>query len=428
MSNKEIRVAIIGTGAISHRHMNVWSHVPQVKVVAAAEIDDRKLKQWGERYHFNEKDLYHDFREMLKRDDIDAVDVCVHNNLHTPVSMYVMKAGYPCYSEKPMSASYFDSKLLYDCSKATGQKLAIQISSLYTGQTYIAKKLIDAGKLGDIYHARVATAYHRRRNCFDRGALMVSPSFQDKEMAGHGQFIDLGIYHFGQMLFLLGLPELDTVLGNMYSKVHRYNDEWASRHPMGVEDMGVGYATFKGGLSLEVMEAAACNVAGTGFDGIDDNYIAGSIGGLHIAHADAMGGDWAMGGMGGPGGGMGMGMPEAMQPKLLFQGLDEFGFEVKTDYQAYYNQQDMKTYTPETMMYFDNQFHWYSYLVGDLTDETRYNTPLIGMNASLLCEGVCMASELGRAVTADEIKANSKSLAIWKQPTPWGVFDYDSSL
>ena len=420
LSKKEIRVAIIGTGAISHRHMTVWSHIPQVKIVAAAEIDLPKLKAWGEQYHIDEKDLYTDFREMLKRDDIDAVDVCVHNNLHTPVSMYVMKAGYPCYSEKPMSASYYDSKLLRDCSKATGQKLAIQISSLYTGQTYIAKKLIDAGKLGDIYHARVANAFHRRRNCFDRGAMGVSKAFQDKAMAGYGQFIDLGIYHFGQMLFLLGLPELDSVLGNMYSKVHTYNDEWLARHPLGVEDMGVGYATFKGGLSVEVMDAAACNVAGLNFDSLDDTYIAGSTGGLHIAKVDCGGGDWARrgpAGMGGPAG-----------PSLTFQGLDEFGFEIKTDYQAYYNQQDLKTYFPETMMYFDNQFHWYSYLVGDLTDETRYDTPLIGMNVSLLCEGVIMSSELGRAVTADEIKANSKSLAIWKQETPWGVFDYDASL
>ena len=43
---------------------------------------------------------------MLKRDDIDEVEVCVHNNLHTSVATAVMAAGFPCYSEKPMSASY----------------------------------------------------------------------------------------------------------------------------------------------------------------------------------------------------------------------------------------------------------------------------------------------------------------------------------
>ena len=103
---KSVRIAIIGTGTISHRHMKVWSHIPEAKIVAAADINESVLKKWGEQYHLPEKDLYTDFREMLKRDDIDAVDVCVFNNLHAPIALYVMKAGYDCYREKPMSATY----------------------------------------------------------------------------------------------------------------------------------------------------------------------------------------------------------------------------------------------------------------------------------------------------------------------------------
>ena len=418
---QELRVAIIGTGTISNRHMKVWGNIPQVKVVAAAEINEPKLKAWGERYHFNEKDLYTDFREMLKRDDIDAVDVCVHNNLHTPVSMYVMKAGYPCYSEKPMSASYFDSKLLYDCAKATGQKLAIQISSLYSAQTYIAKQVLNAGKLGNVYHARMATASHRRRNAVDRAALFSSPDFRDAYMAGHGQIVDLGIYHFGQMLYLLGLPELDSVLGKLHQGVEMPNEEWAKSHPMTVEDMGVGFATFKNGLSLELQEASAVNK-----DDHMDHHILGSKGGLYWGMTDDFGGDWSMGGGGGPMGGGGL--PGPLQPQLYYRGQDEFGYDVTIDYHAYENQQDLKTYKPEMMQWFDNQLHWYNYLTGKLTDETRYNTPLIGLNVSLLTDGLVLSAEMGRAVTADEIKTNSKSLAIWKQETPWGVFDYDASL
>ncbi|MBO5999445.1 MAG: Gfo/Idh/MocA family oxidoreductase [Lachnospiraceae bacterium] len=417
---QEIRVALIGTGAISNRHMKVWGHIPQVKVVAAAEIDEAKLKAWGERYGFDEKDLYTDFREMLKRDDIDAVDVCVHNNLHTPVSTYVLKAGYPCYSEKPMSATYFDSKLLYDTAIETGQKLAIQISSLYSMQTYIAKKVIEAGKLGDVYHARSATASRRRRNAVDRPALFSSVSFREKEMAGHGQIVDLGCYHFGQMLYLLGLPELTCVLGKLHNGVAMPSEAWAKSHPMTVEDMGVGFATFANGLSLEIQEASAINR-----DDFNDHYIMGSKGGLTWGMTDDFGGDWSMGGMGpmGP-----TGLPGPLQPQLKYRGLDEFGFDVTIDYNAYENQQDVRAYDPEMLQYLDNQLHWYNYLIGKLTDETRYNTPLIGLNASLLTEGLVLSSELGRSVTADEIKAMSKSMGIWKQETPWGVFDYEATL
>ena len=128
---KEIRIAIIGTGMISHRHMTVIENLKKrgqaLKVVAAAEIDKEKLEAFGKQYGIPEENLYQDFREMLKRDDIDEVEVCVHNNLHTSVATAVMAAGFDCYSEKPMAASYADAKILYDAQKKYGKKLAVQI-------------------------------------------------------------------------------------------------------------------------------------------------------------------------------------------------------------------------------------------------------------------------------------------------------------
>jgi hypothetical protein len=100
---------------------------------------------------------------------------------------------------------------------------------------------------------------------------------------------------------------------------------------------------------------------------------------------------------------------------------------VDCDLKPYYNQQMKKGYDPSLMMWYDNQMHWYHYLAGNLTDETRYDTPLIGLQASLLADGIVISGAEGRSVTADEIKEKSKSLAMWKQQTPWGIFDYDST-
>ncbi len=229
--------------------------------------------------------------------------------------------------------------------------------------------------------------------------------------------MDIGVYHLGQMLYLLGLPELDSVLGRTYQKVVQHGDAWASQHPMGVEDMGVGFATFKNGTSLEFMQASAINIEEPG-----KSYITGTQGGLQYTWVDEFGGDWSMGV---PPFGQ---IPQNMQSTLKFTGIDEFGFAVTTDYRSYENQQDLKTYDPDMMQWFDNQLHWYNYLTGKLTDKTRYNTPLIGLNASLLTEGLVLSSERGCAVTAEEIRALSKSTAIWHQQTPWGVFDYDATI
>lgn len=407
---KNIRIAIIGTGSISHRHMKVWAHIPQVTVVAAAEIDEKKLAAWAQQYGITA--CYTDFRKMLQRDDIDAVDVCVHNNLHAPVCMAVMKAGFHCYCEKPMSATYYDSHLMAQCARACGVKFAVQISSLFTEQTRTGKRVIESGVLGDIYHARSVFASYRRRPGLDGPFNRGTPDFMRKAMAGHGQSIDTGIYHLGQMLHLLGLPELKTVYGKAYHKM-------ASPVPgraVEVEDMCVGLAEFEGGLTLDIQEANACNV-----DLPPRSYITGTQGALTYWNIDEVGGEWSMGQ--GPGGML----PEHMQHGMRFTGQYD-GMHVDCDLKTYYNQMLNRCYDPEMMVWYDNQLHWYKYLIGELTDAQRYDTPEIAMQASLLTEGIFISQQEGRSVTAQEIMEKSVSTAIWKQETPWGIFDYEASV
>ena len=80
---------------------------------------------------------------------------------------------------------------------------------------------------------------------------------------------------------------------------------------------------------------------------------------------------------------------------------------------------------PGLEKYNDNQLHWYSYLLGELTDETRIDSPYIAMQTAFLSDGVVLSSELGRSVSAEEIKAMSKSIAIREQETPFGTIKYD---
>ena len=252
---KEIRIAIIGTGMISHRHMTVINNLKKqgqaLTVVAAAEIDKDKLEAFGKQYGISEEKLYQDFREMLKRDDIDEVEVCVHNNLHTSVATAVMVAGFDCYSEKPMSASYADAKILYDAQKKYGKKLAIKISSIYNPQTRIAKKMIEEGKLGKVYHAR--SVGHRRQGRPGYDMPFFSKDFINPKVGVHGPLFDLGIYHLAQMLYVLGMPELESVYG--VQSCDYWTDERIDKitnRIAPVEDLGVGIARFKGGLSMDI--------------------------------------------------------------------------------------------------------------------------------------------------------------------------------
>lgn len=403
---KELRIGIIGTGLISHRHMRVWSHIPNTKVVAGCDIDEKKVKDWGVQYGIPEEDLYVDFREMLKRDDLDAIDVCVHNNLHTPVSVAVMKAGFPCYCEKPMAASYADAKILYDAQKVYGQKLAIQISSLYNLQTRCAKKMVEDGKLGKLYHAR--SVGHRRegRPGFDMANF--SRDFISKEIGVHGPLCDMGIYHLAQMLYIMGMPELDTVYG--LSSADYYRDE--RMLPPGVayevEDLSVGIAKFKNGVSLDIYEDWAMHM-----DTVGTSFIAGSMGGIKLIDVDSSGGEFAV-----PKGGRGQ------TPTLEFFGYED-GLKTSKVIDCQENGKKEVIKDPRIALYNDNQVHWVAYLRGDLTDETRIDSPYIAMQTALLSDGIFISQQQNRNVTAEEIKAMSKSIALHRQETPWGVIEYD---
>jgi len=419
--DKEIRIAIIGCGMISHRHMTVIDNLKRrghkLTVVAAAEIDKDRLEAFGKQYGIPEDCLYQDFREMLKRDDIDEVEVCVHNNLHTSVATAVMAAGFPCYSEKPMAASYADAKILYDAQKKYGQKLAIQISSIYNPQTRIAKRLIENGDLGKVYHAR--SVGHRRQGRPGYDMPFFSPAFIDPKIGVHGPLFDLGIYHLAQMLYVMGMPELESVYG--FTSCDYWTDPAIDRitnRTAPVEDLSVGLARFKGGLSMDIYEDWAMHM-----DEIGPSFIAGSLGGLKFTDVDQTGGPMAV-----PASGQIVGGGILQKPRLEWFGVNKEGelFDNKLECAIgdITGQQELMLH-PEMEMYNDNQLQWCSYLRGDLTDETRIDSPYIAMKTAFLSEGVMLSNELGRSVTAEEINEKAKSIALREQETPFGTIHYD---
>ncbi len=399
---KELRIGIIGTGVISTLHVGVWQKMPGVKVVAGCDIDQAKLNAWGAKYGVDQ--LYTDYRQLLERDDIDAVDVCVHNNLHTPIAVAVMKAGKHCYSEKPMAGSYADARTLVQAASAYGVKLAIQCSSIFNNQTRIAKRMIEAGKLGKIYHVR--SVGHRRmgRPGVD---FPLSTDFYSKEIAGHGPVFDIGTYHISQLLYLLDMPKLESIYGVAHNDF--YMDERLLKgKKYEVEDLGVGLARFENGLSMDMYEDWALNV-----DEVGNNFIAGSLGGLKIINTDLYGGRIPN-----------PDLYKKQHPELEFYGFEE-GLLVDKKINCAMNEMHEQLLDPNIVWFDNNQYHWAAYLRDDLTDETRINTPLLTLNTMLVLEGIFLSHNLGRSVTADEIEALSESTAVRRQVTPCGVFEYD---
>ena len=125
------RIGIIGVGQIGKHHLNNYQTLPNVEVVAIADIDKPEARRVGEIYHV--PNIYFDALELLARDDIEAVDVCLHNNLHMPYTAAALKSGKHVYCEKPMAGAYRDAKAMLRAAREAGQKLSIQLGREVTG-------------------------------------------------------------------------------------------------------------------------------------------------------------------------------------------------------------------------------------------------------------------------------------------------------
>ncbi len=420
---KEVRVGIIGGGMISHRHMMIYSTIQRraaelgftAKVVACCEINPQRLKQWGEMYGLPEKDLYTDYREMLKRDDLDTIDVCVHNNLHTPIAIEVMKAGFDCYCEKPEAASYHDAKLMMDCAKKLGRKFHVQMSSIMTPQSRTGRDLIARGQLGTPYYVNLEQCCMRRRPGYDPGLREFTTDFYTKAMAGHGPSIDLGIYVIGQILFMLGLPELESVSGFARQAMELEPKLVANPQGFGVEDICDGFAKFKNGLGFHFLSTSANNAKEYSM-----TYILGSKGGLEVTDTDMAGGKFAR--------------PEGVtrpmfgeEPNLRYFG-NWNGRDVSMDLRCDENGNLEELTNPEILLYNDNQAMWLAYKLGILDDTTRYNTPEIAAQQLLFTDGIFLSQQLGRSVTAEEIKSMSPSLFLREQQIGSELVKFDTDF
>jgi predicted dehydrogenase len=364
--NDPVRIGLIGAGQIGTNHLKTYQQIPEAKVVAVADLFPEKID--AAKANFDIADGYSDYHDLLARDDIDAVDVCVHNNKHAPISIDALKAGKHTYCEKPMAGTYRDAESMRDAAKKYDRMLHIQMATLYTPESRAAKRLIDDGHLGKIYYAR-SFGHRRRGRPFVDG--YGTANFVDRSISAGGALYDMGIYHIAQILHLIGNPSVKTVSGAAYQETEMYEERRAFSG-YSVEEMGLGWVRLAGGISFDIEETWAGHQNAT-----ESSKVLGNKGGIRL------------------------------DPLSYFTSLSDMPlnatFEVKgadTRWHACY---------PETAWYDSSQRHWVGALLGRVP---LLPTAEYGLNAALISEGIYLSSKAERELTADEIRNQSRSASI----------------
>lgn len=363
-----IRVGVIGVGQIGKHHLDNYAKLGKARaeVVAVADVNEAELRRVAGQYAI--PNTYTNFRDLLQRDDIEAVDVCLHNNFHAPITIAALRAGKHVYCEKPMAGAYIDALAMAAAAKETGKLLNIQLNTIFEKEARAAKRLIDEGHLGKLYHAR-SVGFRRRGRPFVDG--YGSPSFVQKPVAAGGALYDMGVYHISMMLYLLGLPDVLRISGKIYQETEMDPARRASSN-YSVEELGLGFIKLSGGVTLDVFESWAAHVGEMG-----GSVILGSRGGLRI------------------------------KPLSFHNTTGDMPMNATFELDS----ADWRWHQlVETQDAYDSpQAHWVAALQG--------RVPLLpcmsaALNTMLISEGIYLSDQLGREVSADEVREHSTSTAV----------------
>lgn len=203
----EIGVGMLGYAFMGKAHTNALKKIPYMmyppaaipKLAAICGRDEVAVREAAKRYGY--AGYYTDWREMLQDDNIQVFDNGGPNNIHAEPTIAAAQAGKHVFCEKPLARTAEEAKTMLDAVEQAGVKHMVAFNYRFVPAIVQAKKLIDSGALGRIFHYRAIYLQE----------WIIDPDFPkiwrlDKSVAGSGALGDLGAHVIDLARFLVGEP------------------------------------------------------------------------------------------------------------------------------------------------------------------------------------------------------------------------------
>ncbi|XEC95486.1 Gfo/Idh/MocA family protein [Paenibacillus tarimensis] len=263
MSQKPIRLGIIGAGAIGDIHMKTFKQLPDVRLAAVADAYTTLAEQRSEEHGIA---VVHASPQALLEDkEIDAVVIGVPNQYHAPLAIEALHQGKHVLLEKPMSVDSPTARSIVDAKERSGKVLMMAHQLRWSGLSRAVKQLVDHGELGRIYNAKAG--WFRKKGIPGWGSW-----FTRKDQAGGGPLIDIGVHMLDLTLHLMGNPRPVAVFGSTYAEFgpkRRGLGSWGTPNWQGyydVEDLAAALIKMDNGATLMLEVSWAAHSAGLGQD------------------------------------------------------------------------------------------------------------------------------------------------------------------
>ena len=241
-----LKVGVIGVGGIAKTHMPGWAASEDAEVIAGSDVSQEMLQNWGVTHGVTT--LSTNPADLFNNPDIDIIDVCTPNMYHTELVVGALNAGKHVICEKPLAPTPDGIHKMIEARNRSGKMLMTAQHFRFKGNSQAMKAEIEAGALGDIYHAR---SWMLRR-----GWIPARPGFVYKKNSGGGPCIDIGVHILDLTLWFMGNPKPVAVSGVAKAPLAKHEgafSQWGMamvQRDMDVEDFAAAFVRFDNGATL----------------------------------------------------------------------------------------------------------------------------------------------------------------------------------
>ncbi|RPI29561.1 MAG: gfo/Idh/MocA family oxidoreductase [Acidobacteria bacterium] len=246
----KLNIGLIGYGFMGRAHSNAYRKVNhffdvpyQPVLKAACARNELKAKAFADQWGYESVET--DWRRLIERPDIDAVDICAPNNVHREIAIAAARSGKTVLCEKPLAMDGCQALEMVEAVEAAGVPNTVWYNYRRVPAVTLAKRLIDEGRLGKIFHYRAVFLQDWTISAdLPQGGQGLWRL--DAGVAGSGVTGDLLAHCFDTALWFNGRIERLTAMTETFVKQRKHNLT-GNVEPVGIDDACAVLARFANG-------------------------------------------------------------------------------------------------------------------------------------------------------------------------------------